>query len=86
MSSKQEKQSEPIVIDTDPTATIPGGHYRDGGVTQEERIKAAASEREGIWIEREDQAKQGMARKGDPNPQAAPGHPHIGPTKGSGLI
>lgn len=86
MSSKQEKQSEPTIIDTDPTGIIPGGHYRDGGVTQAERMKAAASDREGIWIERDNQAKQGMARKGDPDPQAAPGHPHLGPTKGSGPI
>lgn len=36
-----------------------------------------------IWIDREEQAKQGMARKGDPeNAKAAPDHPHTGDEQG----
>lgn len=87
MSNKRypDANGEPTVIDTDPTGNTPRGHYRDQGVSMQERIKAAAREDEGIWVDRKDQAKQGMTR----NPprhdaQAAPDHPHTGPAPGSG--
>jgi hypothetical protein len=81
-----QRNAEPKTIDTTLTGNHPTGNY----ITEEQGIRLpeadAAAE---IWIEQDDQAKQGMARgfRVDPKQaQAAPSHPHIGHVRGSGEI
>lgn len=81
---KAQRNQEPQTIDTTETGNHPTGNY----ITPEAGVDALAPRIEAtglIWIEQEDQAKQGMARKGDmKHAQAAPDHPHIGHVRGSG--
>lgn len=77
-----QRNDEPGVIDTTLTGNHPTGNYR-----QEDRPladKAKEMKADGlVWIEEEDLAKQGMARKGDmKHAEAVPDHPHIGPLAG----
>jgi hypothetical protein len=80
---KAQRNQEPLTIDTSTTGNHATGNLL-GGAAAEGQLPdpQAASE---IWIEQEDHAKQGMARKFDlKGAQAAPGHPHIGHDAGSG--
>lgn len=81
---KAQRNQEPAAIDTDPTAIRPAGNSLTP--TLSAGAQAANLEQDGLlWIEQEDQAKQGMARKGNMRgARAADGHPHIGHTPGSG--
>jgi hypothetical protein len=82
--SRAQRNREPKSIDTTLTGNHPTGNYRNEPISiaeQAPRIEATGV----IWIEQDDQAKQGMARKTDlKDAQAAPGHPHIGHQAGSG--
>lgn len=83
---KAQRNREPLTIDTTLTGNHPRGNYQSGPVDfaqLDQRIRQDGL----LWIEQEDQAKQGRARKFDfKNAQAAPGHPHIGHVPGSGEI
>jgi hypothetical protein len=67
---------EPDHIDVSTTGTHATGNSL--------HTKNTLPETEGlIWIEADDQAKQGKANKGDPlHAQAAPDHPHFSSTQG----
>lgn len=81
---KAQRNQEPVTIDTTETGNHPTGNYL-GGVTADQGRLPDPDAVADIWIEQEDQAKQGMARKFDlKGAQAAPGHPHIGHEAGSG--
>lgn len=78
--TKEQKQQEPITIDVTTSGTHPAGNYKS-----EDDIQFPSIKNTEIWIEQEDQAKQGMARKFDlKHAQAAPDHPHVGHVPGSG--
>lgn len=83
-ATQAQRNQEPVAVSTTLTGNHPTGNY----ITPKADLDAIAPQikAEGlIWIEQEDQAKQGMARKGDMrNAQAAPSHPHIGHVRGSG--
>jgi hypothetical protein len=82
---KAQRNQEPLTIDTTLTGNHPSGNYL-GGVPTEGRLPDPDAVAD-IWIEQEDQAKQGMARKFDTKgAQAAPGHPHVGHEPGSGEV
>lgn len=82
--SAAQRNQEPGAIDTDPTAVRPAGNTLTP--TLSPGAQAANLQQDGLlWIEQEDQAKQGMARKPDMrNARAAENHPHLGHTRGSG--
>ncbi len=82
--NKVQRNQEPGAIDMDPTANIPMGNTLTP--TLSPGAQAKNLEQDGLlWIEQEDQAKQGMARKGDMRgARAADNHPHVGHTPGSG--
>lgn len=79
-----QRNREPKSIDTTLTGNHPTGNYRNEPMSiaeQAPRIEATGL----LWIEQDDQAKQGMTRKANlQGAQAAPGHPHIGHKAGSG--
>ncbi|HEY3363773.1 MAG TPA: hypothetical protein VGK74_01800 [Symbiobacteriaceae bacterium] len=81
MDEQKERYSEPVTPDTTPTGTHGAGNYiMDEGVGP--LPDPSVTE---IWIEQEDQAKQGKARKFNfKRAQAAPDRPHIGHVPGSG--
>lgn len=83
-ATRAQRNKEPQTIDTTLTGNHPSGNY----LTPTADVDALAPRIEAtglIWIEKEDEAKQGMTRKGDMrNAQAAPDHPHIGHVRGSG--
>jgi len=70
------RNREPEAVSTTVTGTHASGHHLNEAA---EQGRAAEVPTDGlVWIEREDQAKQGMARKGDMrNAQAAPDRPHL---------
>jgi hypothetical protein len=81
--TKAQRNQEPMTIDTTTTGNHPQGNFL-GGLPNEGKLPPADAVAD-IWIEQEDQAKQGMARKFDlKGARAAPGHPHIGHDAGSG--
>lgn len=81
---KNQRNQEPMTIDTTLTGNHPGGNYLGSVMEDQGRLPPPAAVAD-VWIEQEDQAKQGMARKSDmKGAQAAPGHPHIGHEAGSG--
>lgn len=81
---KNQRNQEPQAVDVTPTGT----HAAGNTLTPSADVDALAPQMEAeglLWIDQEDQAKQGMARKGDRrHAQAAPSHPHIGHVRGSG--
>ncbi|MDF2627984.1 MAG: hypothetical protein K0R39_1815 [Symbiobacteriaceae bacterium] len=78
---KNQRNEEPTTIDTDNTGTNATGNYLNGGKMGLPNPDHARD----IWIEQEDQAKQGMARRDDlSRAQAAPGHPYIRDSRGGG--
>lgn len=81
---KAQRNEEPGAIDSDPTGNLPGGNTLTPTLSASAQAKNL--QQDGlIWIEREDQAKQGMARKGDMrNARAADNRLHFGHTPGSG--
>jgi hypothetical protein len=82
--AKASRNMEPQTIDTTVTGNHPAGNLLTPAADVDglaPRIEATGL----IWIEQGDQAKQGMARKGNmKNAQAAPDHPHVGHVRGSG--
>jgi len=79
-----EERREPVSIDTTVTGNHGAGNYLTppAGVSE---IGPQVRDESRIWIEREDQPKQGMARKGHmKSARAAPDHPHVGRAEGSG--
>jgi len=79
-----EENREPRTISTATTGSHATGNYLNETAEQDELAMDIGTE-ELVWIEREDQAKQGMARKGDMrNAQAAPDHPHLAQRDRSG--
>jgi len=80
----KDRKNEPQTIATTTSGTHPAGNY--GGPGAQDGISLPPPEKAAeIWIEKEDQAKQGMARKFDlKGAQAAPGRPHLGHAPGSG--
>jgi lipopolysaccharide export system protein LptC len=84
VKSRAQRNQEPQTIDTAAT----GSHASGNSLTPAADVDTIAPRIEAtglIWIEQEDQAKQGMARKGDMRQaRAAPDHPHVGHVRGSG--
>lgn len=80
---KNQRDDEPTVVDTTETGNHPRGNYLNGG----KMGLPNPDEAKDIWIEQEDQAKQGMARRLDAsNAQASPGHPYIRNSQGGGEV
>lgn len=78
---KNQRNEEPETIDTTLTGNHPQGNYLNGG----KMGLPNPDQSRDIWIEQEDQAKQGMARRDDlSRAQAAPGHPYIRDSRGGG--
>jgi hypothetical protein len=81
-----KRKHEPVTIDTTTTGNHAAGNY----LTPTDDVSEIAphiSADSLVWIEKEDQAKQGMARQGDMrSARAAPDHPHIGHVEGSGQV
>jgi len=78
------RKHEPGSVSTSLTGTHATGHHLNEAA---ERDKAATDvPMEGlVWVEKEDQAKQGMARKGDMRgATAAPDRPHLPGRPGQG--
>lgn len=72
----ERRNHEPEAAKTTVTGAHAAGHHLNEAA--EFGRAAAVSTDDLAWIEREDQAKQGMARKGDMrNAQAAPDRPHL---------
>lgn len=69
-------QPESLIVDTTTTGTHPTGTYTQGTPSVHD---SARQWRDGmVWIDQDDHAKQGMARRGDPeHAVAAPDHPHL---------
>lgn len=82
MDEQNRRYPEPTTVDTTETGTHGRGNYRtEEGIN----IPEPTAEMTEIWIEQDDQAKQGMARKFDfKHAQAAPDRPHVGHVPGSG--
>lgn len=83
-ATKAQRNQEPQTISTSRTGTHATGNH----LTPQADVDAIAPRIEAtglVWIEMDDEAKQGMARKGDmKGARAAPDHPHIGHVRGSG--
>ncbi|MFZ5817002.1 MAG: hypothetical protein ACOY93_17200 [Bacillota bacterium] len=79
-----QRNQEPRAVST----TLTGNHATGNYLTPQADVDAVAPSIQAnglVWIEKEDDAKQGMARKGDMrNARAAPDKPHIGHVRGSG--
>ncbi|MGE5675413.1 MAG: hypothetical protein ACM3XM_16305 [Mycobacterium leprae] len=79
--NRKFEQEDPKIVDTDIIGTHTTGHYPADG-----SIEMPSPDVAKLWIEREDQAKQGMARKVDmKHAQASPSHPHEGMTNRRGI-
>lgn len=79
-----EQQNEPTTISTATTGSHATGNYPLEPAEHEAAELDQPTEGM-IWIERKDQAKQAMARKGDMrSAQAAPDHPHLAERSRSG--
>lgn len=81
-----KRKREPVTIDTTTTGNHAAGNYLTPPADVSETAPQLLDDSR-VWIEREDQAKQGMARKGDMRTaQAAPDHPHAGHVEGNGEV
>ena len=85
MDERRPRYPEPTTIDTTTSGTHGAGNYlTEEGIGPLPEPSPRTTE---IWIEQDDQAKQGAARKFDfKAARAAPDHPHIGHEPGSGEV
>ncbi len=81
---RARRNREPVAIDTTVTGNHPSGNTLTPEMSVEERTERIG-ETGLIWIDQEDHAKQGYARREDlRKARAAPDHPYIRNAKGGG--